>query len=79
MNRYQRCYPTGSDDLRTRQGCHGNNDEPPMQSVDCNDLPLALAFVPPQPFQNLLLPEEGWHEGTIFADLIKPYEGGCRS
>ena len=75
MNRYQRCYSTGEDDLRPHPGhCHEDGDMP-MQPAD---MLLAIAYVLPQPFQNLLLPEEGWREGTIFADLVKPYEGGCR-
>ncbi len=77
MNRYQRCYPTGQDDLRPRPGCRGDEEEPPMHPAGCEDMLLAISYILPQPFQNLLLPEEGWREGTIFADLVKPYEGGC--
>jgi hypothetical protein len=40
---------------------------------------LAMAYVRPQPFENIYSAEDGFHRGTIFADLDKPYEGGCRT
>ncbi len=76
MNRFQRCYPQRADD---RRPCGGEDACRPMPQPIPEGLPLALSYVPPQPFQNLLTPEEGWRAGSIFADLIKPYEGGCRS
>ncbi|MBQ8350524.1 MAG: spore coat associated protein CotJA [Clostridia bacterium] len=42
-----------------------------------SDMPLAMAYVSSQRFENLYAPTDGWHHGTIFADLDKPYEGGC--
>ncbi len=76
MNRFQRCYPQGMND---RRPCPGEAPCSPNEQPIPAGLPLALSYVPPQPFENLLVPEEGFREGSIFADLIKPYEGGCRS
>ena len=40
---------------------------------------LAMAYAPRQCWQNLLEPEVGLREGTIFAELILPFEAAkCR-
>lgn len=47
----------------------------------CSGMPLAMAYVPWQRWQNLYDAEKGFHCGTIFQDLRKPFEhagGGCR-
>lgn len=36
---------------------------------------LAMAYVPVQKWQNLYTPEVGFHRGTIFAELDKPFIG----
>ncbi|MBQ8858392.1 MAG: spore coat associated protein CotJA [Clostridia bacterium] len=46
-------------------------------TADACQLPLAMAYVPSQKFENLYAHTDGWRRGTIFADLDKPYEGGC--
>ena len=39
---------------------------------------LAMAYAPRQCWQNLLEPEDGLREGTIFAELILPLEAASR-
>lgn len=92
MNRYNRPYLAGAEEnarggcgctrgevegnATSERGCDRNrgcgHDNP---CADC--LPLAIATVLSQPFENLHDPMTGWHRGTIFIDLDKPYEGGC--
>lgn len=47
-----------------------------------DDMPLAMAYVPWQEWQNLYEAEKGFHRGTIFEELDKPFQGvgmgGCR-
>jgi len=44
-----------------------------LEAVD--NLPLAMAYVPMQRFENLYDSEHGLCRGTIFADLDKPFCG----
>lgn len=78
MNRFQRaCCAGTTEDVRSRSSMRERaamNNMP--EKLPC-DLPLAMAYVPSQPFERLYAPADGWHRGTIFADLDKPYEGGC--
>lgn len=37
---------------------------------------LAMAYVPRQQWRELYAPEVGFHRGTIFAELDKPFLGG---
>ena len=41
-------------------------------------LPLAMAYVPMQRFENLADPETGLKQGTVFNDLVKPLECGLK-
>jgi len=41
--------------------------------ITCENLPIATAFVRPQPFQNLNSPAETLQQGTLFNDLYQPY------
>lgn len=44
-------------------------------------MPLAMAYVPWQRWQNIFEADKGFRCGTIFQDLRKPFEhagGGCR-
>lgn len=41
------------------------------------NMPLAMAYVPWQKWTNVYEPDEGFYAGTIFAELDKPYRGGC--
>jgi len=38
------------------------------------DLVLARAYVPPQTYTNAFSPEEALREGTLFPELVRPYE-----
>ena len=49
------------------------------ESGDACNMVLAMAYVKDQPFENIYSAEDGFSRGTIFADLDKPYEGGCRT
>lgn len=40
-----------------------------------DDLPLGMAYVPFQKWRELYPPEVGFHRGTIFAELDKPFIG----
>lgn len=92
MNRFNRPYLADREESASRiPGCNGCSGRGESESANergyergcghgnpCADcLHLAIAAILPQPFENLLDPMEGWHRGTIFADLDKPYEGGC--
>ena len=46
-----------------------------------SSMPLAMAYVPWQRWENILDADKGFHCGTILHDLRKPFEhggGGCR-
>ena len=50
-----------------------------MEKEYCEKLPLAIASVPMQVFENLYCPEVALEKGTMFADLDLPFEGKeCR-
>ncbi len=48
---------------------------------ELNDMPVAMAYVPWQEWRNLYEAEKGFHIGTIFEELDKPFRGirmgGC--
>lgn len=44
-------------------------------SCMCDDYPIGMAYVPWQEFRNLYDPERGFHTGTIFIELDKPFTG----
>ena len=41
----------------------------------CDDYPIGMGYVPWQEFKNLHEPERGYHSGTIFMELEKPFTG----
>lgn len=41
----------------------------------CDDYPIGMGYVPWQEFRNLYDPERGFHAGTIFIELDKPFTG----
>ena len=43
---------------------------------ECEDMVLAMAYVPVQNFDTLFEIEEGFDLGTIFPELEKPFMGG---
>lgn len=45
-----------------------------------NDMPLAMAYVPWQTWQNIYDAEKGFCNGTIFQELNLPFKGvgGCQ-
>ena len=78
MNRFQRsCCGGGQEDCRSRSIIRERASMQNGENTCVNDLPLAMAYVASQRFENLYEANVGWHHGTIFADLNKPYEGGC--
>ncbi len=48
---------------------------------ELNRMPLAMAYVPWQTWQNLYNAEKGFCRGTIFEELDKPFKGtgGCQN
>lgn len=88
MNRYNRPYLAGVENARSCCCGQGESDGANEQGCErergCGHdnpcagcLHLAIAAILPQPFENLHDYMTGWQRGTIFADLDKPYEGGC--
>lgn len=68
---------------RPRTSCNGttfrNNSKGENcgnNSMQCNMPSLAMVYSPLQPWQNMLTPEEGLSRGSIFEELIKPFDGG---
>ena len=64
---------------RSRTACDGS----PRQNGSAGECPthihapsLAMAYAPRQCWQNLLDPVSGLKEGSIFAELILPFEAG---
>ena len=47
----------------------------------CDDMSLAMAYVPWQKWQNIYAVDKGFHCGTIFQELNLPFSGkrGARS
>ena len=92
MNRYNRPYLAGAE-ANARSTCSscreggegtGVNERGCARESGCGHdnpcagcLPLAIAAILSQPFENLHDCMTGWQRGTIFIDLDKPYEGGC--
>ena len=82
MNRHCRSRMPDIGEMLGRNGCydscgngHGQQADTPAQNA-CG-MVLAMAYVPSQPFENLYCAEKALARGTLFADLDKPYEGGC--
>ena len=52
-----------------------------MQEDTCceclTDMPLAMAYVPWQEWRAIYEVDKGFHCGTIFEELTKPFKGGC--
>ena len=78
MDRYNRFTP-----CPMRQGMRRNEGMLPRNGeyCVCTDQPvsLAMAYIPIQEFKEPLSALKGLENGTVFAELIKPYcSGGCR-
>lgn len=68
--------------FRNNVSFYNNQGTMPCHKADpLSDMPLAMAYVPWQRWQNLFDADRGFHCGTIFQELHKPFEhagGGCR-
>lgn len=73
-------------DSRNRSSASYSNESVNRQGQGCfvkcdvlRGMPLAMAYVPWQNWQNLYDPEKGLCQGTIFSELDKPFwgMGGC--
>ena len=54
--------------------CKKEDSKQPMVADKClNNLPLAMAWVPMQKWENICDAPSGLANGSIFKDLIKPY------
>lgn len=69
------------------QNFHNNVTFYNHENISCrrqdplSSMPLAMAYVPWQRWENILEADRGFQCGTIFHDLRKPLEykgGGCR-
>lgn len=62
--------------------CNEMENTEDMQSMTknciCDDdgISLAMAYVMPQQWQKIYESEQGFHKGTIFEELDKPFMGG---
>lgn len=65
---------TGSCPLTPENVC-----ERRMDHGDLADMPLAMAYVPWQKWQNIYKAKKAFQRGTIFEELDKPFQGigGC--
>lgn len=50
--------------------------EPTVTEQECDDMVLAMAYVPVQQFGTLFEVEVGFDRGTIFPELEKTFMGG---
>lgn len=56
--------------------CNLKKPEHYMHNCQCLDeLPLAIAYVPWQKWQNVMCAKDGIGHGTIFAELVMPFYG----
>ena len=83
MNRHCRSRMPDIGEMLGRNGCYdchsdGQSDRDCASAQSGCGMALAIAYVPAQPFGNLYPAEKALLRGTLFADLDKPYEGGCR-
>lgn len=75
--------PSGDGGRSDRPSCDGSYPNRGEGNGDCQMTPgmpsLAMVYAPRQCWQNLLDPATGLANGSIFADLILPFEGsgGC--
>lgn len=48
---------------------------------ELSSMPIAMAYVPWQEWRNIYEAEKGFHKGTIFEELNKPFcgIGGCQN
>lgn len=46
-----------------------------MVSGNLDSLPLAIAYVPMQMWEQIYDPETGLRHGTLFPSLVKPFRG----
>lgn len=64
-------------------GCGGENGAallpPDLTDVKLGDLPIAMAYVPPQKWQNIFDVDAALREGTLFKELALPFTGGQSS
>lgn len=46
-----------------------------MNNYHCGNIPIAMAYVPWQHWRDIYEIDKGYHIGTIFSELNKPYLG----
>ena len=66
------CCPPRADNTGNRRNpcCEDHSDRDPLSGM-----PLAMAFVPWQNWRAIYDVEKGFHCGTIFEELNKPFRG----
>ena len=86
-------YRYNSQDYMRRRGCSQtppvsvpDNTRPICQNTghicdELSNMPIAMAYVPWQEWRNIYEAEKGFHYGTIFEELNKPFRGigGCQN
>ena len=61
-------------------GCGGGNGATllplDLTDVKLGDLPIAMAYVPPQKWRDIFEPDAALREGTLFKELALPFTAG---
>lgn len=74
MSNRMNTIPYRSVQVRTMNSCCDSD-----RSDSDHNYVIGMAYVPWQTFENVYDACKGLSRGTIFADLDKPFKGGCRS
>lgn len=68
--------------MYSREMNRSRDRQMPHETSTCSEhMALAMAYVPWQKWQHIFDADKGFHCGTIFQELHKPFEhagGGCR-
>ena len=62
--------------IRVSNMCNDNNTR---RNSGCDDMPIAMAYVPWQRWKSTYDPEKALERGTIFPELDLPFLGGDRN
>lgn len=79
QNQNNGCRPVPEPVNRSAQSSRSSSICPGYSKAPVDTMPLAMAYVPWQKWQNIYEPCKGLNQGTIFQDLDKPFhgKGGC--
>lgn len=58
--------------------CRGVQSTNTNNKPDINDMPIGMAYVPRQKWQDIYEKDKAIMRGTLFAELDKPFKGAMR-